>query len=293
MRYVTLKKNENKYISLVLATIGKYALVDRFIDRLLESSFDISDIELIIVNQDEKDNFSHMERIVNKYQSKLDIILINITDKGLSKARNIGISLATGSIIGFPDDDCEYFTDLLTQVKNEFELDNNLIALLGRICDYEGRNVIRNWPHSKVTLKRSNFYTKINSITLFIKRNVLKNLLFDERLGAGMYYGSNEDTDIIWALMKKGKVIFSPSVKAYHPVEKKIEYNRIISYGRGFGGFCRKNFSLGILFWFFIILSFHVIILFYSIIRFNKSEFLRRICYIKSRFNGFFSWTNG
>jgi len=288
-----MNQGYKKHFSLILSTVGNHLYVEKFINKLTQNSFQLSELELIIINQDDEDKFILMEKIKEKYCDTFDIILINTNQKGLSYARNIGMNFAGGVILGFPDDDCEYFEDTLVRVKEEFEKNRDIVALLGRVCDYNKNNVIRNWPHHKHNINWRNFYTRINSITLFVKaRYHLEGFMFDEQLGVGRYFGSNEDSDFVWRLMKRGRVIFSPNVLAYHPHVDNISICKIASYGKGFGAFCRKNLSVPIFFLFIAIISLHIIRLFGEFFSGNKNNIHKRMIYITSRLNGFFSWTN-
>ena len=70
--------------------------------------------ELIIVDQSED-----TKKLVNTVEVSglKNVKIINTKLKHLSKARNLGINVAKGKIIGFPDDDLTYAPDFLGRVK--------------------------------------------------------------------------------------------------------------------------------------------------------------------------------
>lgn len=282
---------KKKLFSLILPTVGEVSLVEAFIKKMLLTSFDLRYIELIIINQEHENNYIYMDKLKKKYMQHVDIILINTTHKGLSNARNLGIDKAGGDILGFPDDDCEYFPNTLSTVYSILQ-NSDFTGTLGRVCDYEGNDVIRKWPKCKVRIRFYNFYLKINSVTLFVKHEDISKLQFDKRLGLGCHFGSNEDSDFVWHLIKNKKVFFCPEIVVYHPQKKVKDINKIRSYGRGFGGFCKKNISPIILGLYFSIIIFHSIRLLKALISVNKNEFTYRKVYITSRLQGFFSWKN-
>src|ERR1700677_890760 len=70
------------------------------------------DFELIIANQNEDDRLAALME-----DEKAGLKLVSFKSSGgLSRGRNQGLALATGEIIGFPDDDCAYTPQLLEGV---------------------------------------------------------------------------------------------------------------------------------------------------------------------------------
>src|SRR4051812_15522441 len=109
-------------ISLILGTKGRTDELRRFLHSL--SSQTSGRVELIIVDQNEDDRVHQVLRSV-----PVDIPTSIIQSKpGLSRARNIGLRHANGSIIGFPDDDCWYPPDLLGRVLKAFsDCDSDIV----------------------------------------------------------------------------------------------------------------------------------------------------------------------
>ena len=101
--------------SLILCTLGQIWLIRKNLDSIVKQSY--KNLELIIVDQNDNDVLSS---ILKDYDDKIFIKHIK-SEKGLSKSRNIGISVAEGDIIAFPDDDCEYKIDTLQNVYEFFE----------------------------------------------------------------------------------------------------------------------------------------------------------------------------
>lgn len=230
-----------KTFSLILATIGRKNEVQEFLDSIEKSNYPLQKIEIIILDQN-KDDF--LQEIIREYTEKIKIIYIKSKEKGLSKNRNIGLKHVSNEIIGFPDDDCKYFSDTLFNVSSSFSIDSNLDGVIGRIIDEEGNDCIRKWSKKKTTVTKNNFYTKASSVTIFEKnRNVLE---FDEELGAGSKYGSSEDVDFLYRTLKLGKKIdYNPEIIIYHPKPNNtFSKEKAYSYGIGHGVFIKKNFDL-------------------------------------------------
>ena len=89
-------------ISLILATKGRVEEMKRFMRSLAQEGN--GSFELIVVDQNEDDRVGAILRELNL---RFPIIHLR-SEVGLSRARNVGATAATGDIIAFPDDDCWY-----------------------------------------------------------------------------------------------------------------------------------------------------------------------------------------
>lgn len=276
-------------ISLVMATYGRKDEVEQFLYSIVCSNYNLEYVEIIIVDQNEEDL---LDRIIKKYMKKIKILHIKSEVKGLSLNRNIGIKYSKGSIIAFPDDDCKYISNTLSMVEEYFEKNRNVYALMGRILDEDGNDCIRKWPNKTIEINKNNFYTKVSSITLFKRNN--KDFLFDENLGVGTYFGSNEDADIIYNLLdKNNKIIYNPKLVLYHPKpSKKLNLNKVESYGRGFGAFVRKNLDVHTFILSIKVFVYHTLNLIYGLITFNKYKLTYSYLSLKSRINGFYKFNS-
>ncbi|EJM43521.1 glycosyl transferase [Pseudomonas sp. GM33] len=229
---------DNLSISCILATYGRQEEVLAFITSLESQTLPTSQFELIIVDQNSE---NILDEYVAKFSSSIKIVHIRSSVKGLSTNRNIGLSYAQGAYVCFPDDDCTYYPDTLSNALEKLKSTNKQM-ILGAIRDRStGEKLIKNWPDIIKTVNRWNFQRYSTSITIFAKRNDLK---FCEALGAGTSNGSCEDLDYIYKSIKTfGPAIYFPDLDVWHPAPEisEIPSNKVASYGRGFGKFCRIN----------------------------------------------------
>lgn len=226
-------------ISLIVATIHRVSEVEDFLKSILCSSY--KNIEILLIDQNKN---GELDSIVLRYSPLLEIHHIKSSVKGLSYNRNIGIEMATGDILAFPDDDCTYYPDTIENVLSEFK-NNDIDFVVGRIFDRDKKiNVIKKWPRLGKKITTRNFYFLASSITLFTKVRKDGLIFFDERLGAGTIYGSCEDPDFIFTLLKKRlRGCYIPLIEVNHPIPNDINtpISKRVSYASGFGFMLGKH----------------------------------------------------
>lgn len=220
--------------SLILCTINRIKEVKKLLDSLVSQSYKNFEILIIDQNEDNRivDLIKNFEALDIKYfKSKI----------GLSKARNIGLKNHTGEIVCFPDDDCSYPSILLENVKFFFE-NNNYNILMGKTIDKKtgeivaGKNALRKQ-------KLSTYFTLGSSTTLFIRN--INNHSFDESFGLGAKYGSEEENELVFRLLKEGyKGFYNPDINfVYHPPSDLNfqDLERIQNRSIGLGAFIAKH----------------------------------------------------
>lgn len=279
--------------SLVMATIGRFEEVRSFLNSIDKIDYNKDLIEIIIVDQNKE---LDLKDIVKDFHH-LNINHIKSAIKGLSQNRNIGIAEATGEIIAFPDDDCEYLENTISSVIEEFKKNEDATIVMGRIVERDGRDSLRVWPKEYINITKGNFYTRCSSITMFIKKSDVE-FKFNENLGSGNYFGACEDADMLYRHLKAGKKIkYTPKLCLYHPHEhysssKTISKDKVKSYARGFGAFCRINLDPHILLLFIKAEVFHALNIFMGIITFNKIRIDKGLIAFSSRLEGFLKYKN-
>ena len=208
--------------------------------------------EIIIVDQSSDDA---TERVVTQFSGRLPLIYCRDSNRGLSRGRNRGLSLATGEIIAFPDDDCIYPSGVLDQVLNAFGSDVALGIYCGMSISPAGIPSQGRWATATQTINRFNIWTSQTSYTTFYRETILTRAgLFNEDLGvgSGTLWGAGEETELMLRALRQGaKGIYDPSLKIMHPEPLAVFDDTAIRrgrlYNRGFGRVLRLG---GYPFWF-------------------------------------------
>ena len=229
------------YFSLILCTIGRIEDVRQVLESFTKQG--CNNFECIIVDQNPDDILGP---IVDCYKSKITIKHIRSSVRGLSKNRNIGIKAASGNIIAFPDDDCQYPPSTLNKVSSFFYTQKEVDVLTINIKDPHKELFAIN-EKGKFYLNRYNYRPYGISIGIFIKYKEKADIVFDEQLGAGAKFGADEESDLVSSLIeKKYTICYCGQMNVLHliglpelPVDKMKR--RYETYGLGYGALMKKE----------------------------------------------------
>jgi glycosyltransferase involved in cell wall biosynthesis len=228
--------------SIIIPTINRQSKLFLMLTSLKNQSY--KNFEVIVVDQNDNEMLNY--KIV-EFQRDLKLLHIKAKPIGASNARNIGIEKATGDILTFPDDDCEYLDNFLEQVSNHFQ-HNNIDGLITTTEDKKDGKPIALLASEQKIVTKKNILSTVIEAGIFVKKDSINGCRFDINMGVGSLspYWSDEGPDFILKLLQKGKnIVYCPQFKMYHPNPVKV-YNknttiRSYKYGKGRGYFLRKN----------------------------------------------------
>ena len=213
--------------------------------------------EVIIIDQNEN---GIIEKEINSYKKYYQLTHIKVEPLGASNARNVGLEKASGEIITFPDDDCEYPCDFLHQI-NSYFIENIVDGIVASTEDKEDGKSIAMLATKPKRVNRNNILSTVIEAGIFVKKEKIKGIKFDTHLGVGSKssYWSDEGPDFILRLLEKGcNINYCPQFKMFHPNPVKI-YNkkttkRSFRYGKGRGYFLKKNnYGLGFILYYLLL----------------------------------------
>ena len=163
--------------------------------------------------------------------------------QGLSRARNLGLKNATGTIIAFTDDDCVLEEDFFAAMTAHWR-DISEPALCG------GRVELGNPNDQPFTIRTGDTIERfersvhpagfVQGCNFAFNRGVLDMVgEFDERLGAGSSFRAGEDTDYLIRADRAGaRIEYTPAIVVHHHhgrsrLEEVRELNRSYALGNG------------------------------------------------------------
>lgn len=246
------------HFSLVLSTFGRTKEVEKFLTSLADQSH--RDFDLIVVDQNSDDG---LVSLIETYQVSFTIShLRRPDDRGLSKARNVGLQHVIGDIVTCPDDDCWYPAQLLEQVDRCLTENPKVDVISSRTSAGPEKASEDNQLPSLHQLQQLTSPIQVMRVpgmwALFLRNHTMKSVgTFDETLGvgAGTPWGAAEDTDYYLRLLKAGFTLYaSPRLVVFHPTasDEQVmlrDLGRSYRYGAGATRVWRRH---GLPLWYFL-----------------------------------------
>jgi glycosyltransferase involved in cell wall biosynthesis len=238
------KENEILSFSLILGTIGRTREVECLLSSLEAQTY--RDYELIVVDQNPDDR---LVQILAPYKGEFPILHLK-SEPGLSRAFNLGLEHASGDLVTFPGDDCQYPSDLLDRVAQFFSHHPETDGLTGRSIDEHGDDTNGTFDTQAGTVDRFNVWNRSTAYTFFLRSDSLHGARFDEDMGpgAGTIWGAGNDHDFLLQLLTKGaSLYYDPELIVLHP-DPASQYDddeqlirRAYTYDCGAGRAIRKH----------------------------------------------------
>lgn len=222
--------------SLIVCTVDRTDELARLLGSLAAQTF--RDFEVLVVDQNED---QRLAPILDRHANDFPIRHLT-SQRGLSRARNVGLREAKGALLAIPDDDCWYPDELLERVEASFRAHPSVHGIAAR------RDGNPQLPRP-VYLSLRNVWGRVASYTLFARREIYDAIGgFDESLGvgAGTPWGAGEDTDWVLRSLARGMPwMHDPALAVFHPPHHRgtsaADVARARSYARGLGRVLRKN----------------------------------------------------
>jgi glycosyltransferase involved in cell wall biosynthesis len=231
--------SEPVVLSLIIATVERTDALKHLLCSIDRQQ--MPGLEVIVVDQNNDDR-------VTSVLAAAPFECIHLrSPRGLSRARNAGLAVATGVIVGFPDDDCWYPEEFLQRVNAWFAQNRNHDLLCTVLRDEEGREVAARWPVCSQELDRPSVLRAAASAAMFLRRDALRQVDgFDESIGLGADspLQSGEDTDLALRCLEAGAHgWFEKALYACHPRREpgQVPARRAFGYGMGFGYILAKH----------------------------------------------------
>lgn len=200
--------------------------------------------EIIIVDQNEDNK---IEPVVEEFANRLNISHNKVLFRGVSRARNYGVSLSHGDIVCFPDDDSEFSPNTIETAFSILET-TQCDVLFGKSVDKTTKkDSMLCYSREAAWLSLQRMENCFIEFTMFSRRHVFEAFQYDERMGPGILCGSEEGYDLVYRLLQSDvKIYYSPEVVFYHPQKVKsrstaAEVRRAFHYSCGMGHLCRKH----------------------------------------------------
>ncbi|WP_018262409.1 WecB/TagA/CpsF family glycosyltransferase [Methylobacterium sp. WSM2598] len=231
-------------VSLVVCTVGRLEPLERLLASLRRQTR--RPLEILLVDQNPAGTLS---ALLTRFRDLPLVHLVDLADaRGLSRARNLGLACARGSVVGFPDDDCWYDPEVVARVADLFSVPGSPDLICGRTVDAGGAESVSAHLPVPAEIARDTVFLAGNSNGLFVRRGLAKRVGgFDETLGVGAAtpFQSGEETDfILRALALGASCRFEPGLVVRHDqpeANPAAAAARAARYAPGFGRVLRLH----------------------------------------------------
>ena len=220
-------------LSLIVATLGREAELARCLESLAAQTS--HNFEVVVVDQNADDR---VVALLDRQDAAFSITHARARP-GLSRARNVGLQLARGGIVGFPDDDCWYDADIVARVLQFFADQPAADGLSGGGAAGAGGAPRARFARGERWISAPRVWTQGMSSAIFLRRELVTVVgAFDEALGvgSGTLWPAAEETDyLLRALAKGARVWYDPCLAVHHPGEPGQSAQKILDRGRRYG----------------------------------------------------------
>ena len=221
-------------ISIIIPIYNAEHFLKQCIESILNQTY--RELEVILINDGSTDHSLQICRYYEHLDSR--IIIINQPNRGVSCARNAGLTQATGAWISFLDADDWLDTGALEWAIHTQQCYNTDIVLWNRIDEFQTKSVPRFYADNKLIIsdikEYENFKFRIftghspegkrdygpqNIYAKIIRKKVLNNIRFDESLK------HHEDIFFMLEVYEQAKSLYLENQLFYH---RRIHTNSAI-----------------------------------------------------------------
>lgn len=208
-------------ISVVIPVYNSEKYLQETLDSVESQTVGMSEIQVVLVNDGSRDGSADIcQAFKAKYPD--NVVFVDKSNEGVSVARNVGLSKATGEIVTFLDSDDLWTEDSFEEVLAFFEKPENNVDL---VCSYTSLFEGATGDHAlSYRFKHDSIITirdrpcDLQSImgNCFFKRDALQGIAFDEDISI------SEDTLFITEVILK-KCAYGASSKSHYLHRKRAD----------------------------------------------------------------------
>lgn len=173
----------------------------------------------VIINQCNVDNMQTFQ------DNNRKITYVQTRESGLSKSRNMAIRMSTSDICILCDNDVEYHRGYEETILKAYEEHSEYDVILFHVKLDQNSS-----PHYSRS-RKLNYITclKGKSVEITFRREKIKDIYFDEKIGAGTAYGQGEENAFLYECLRKGLKLY------YIPIEIARLRHEKSTWNTGFG----------------------------------------------------------
>lgn len=213
-------------ITVVIGTLNRPVVALHLVNQLKKTS-EKEDIEVIVVDQSTRDNFSKLKE---KFPESDNFRLAHFDTPNTCKYLNYGWKNAKAPIVLYLDDDVEITSRTVAAHLSEYT-NQKVLGVSGRVIN-DGEKVTKSSRVGRVgwfgaTFSMNFSYDKPTSVdfpygcNMSYRKGILERLSgFDEKLSGPIYSYNEIDMGVRVNMLEPGSIVFSPDALVYHHKHK-------------------------------------------------------------------------
>lgn len=244
-------------VTLIICTMNRPDMLREVLTSLAD--LDYRNYDVLVVDNDPSSGLT--PPIVDAFAG---VRIVDAPERGLSKARNIGLVAATEEFVAFTDDDVVIDKDWLRELVGGFAVAEDVHIVTGLVPTGEvstpaqaffdrrvswSKNLVRTTyrlsapPENDALFpfRVGDFGTGAN---FAVRRSVMLELGgFDEGLGVGSPSGGGEDIDMfVRVILDGGALVYAPAARVWHRhrIDSAGLSKQMADYGLGLGAWLTK-----------------------------------------------------
>lgn len=205
-----MKDNSNELVSIIVPIYNTQKQLEKCIESLLKQTY--THLEIILINDGSTDNSLNICKNFQKKDKR--IILKSVNNGGVSKARNIGLDIATGNFILFVDSD-DYIEPIAVEklIFNAKKYNTDISICNINFLNENNEKIKKKEKSFFGILTKNEFISHIYDPEMYFgyvwNKMFSKNAIYKLRFKEDICYG--EDTIFCIEAAKKSKNIFYDS----------------------------------------------------------------------------------
>lgn len=236
---------ENICVSIVICTYNREKYITRCLNSLINQDYALDNYELIVINNNSTDSTDDICKRFFKTHNRPNFHYEIEIKKGLSNARNKGLSIARGKYITYIDDDAEAFPDFVTNLVKVITDCKNIAGFGGKILPvYEDgepkwmnrflHGFVTKVDFGNVSFKyKGDGYPYPAGCNMTYKREILESIG-----GFSPILHFRSDDKFIYLEVKKisQEIYYIPNIKVQHNIDKeRTSYENFVSISKKMG----------------------------------------------------------
>jgi glycosyltransferase involved in cell wall biosynthesis len=209
-------------------------------------------VEVFVMDQNEDHELTD---VLEKYSGSLAIRHIRCSFQNCSRAKNVGLAVAGGKWVLFPDDDCWFPPTFFSETLFKLGGIPDGTALFVRAYDPRLLADLIRYPKQDVVIRAQNREKAFLGLQIgqIYPVKTIREIRFDESIGPGeARWPGGEETDLALRFLDASHtIVFTPELMVFHDLvdDRSMSIDKVRRYAIGFGAICRKNSLFGH-FWF-------------------------------------------